>query len=91
MDSTKRIVWRGWIFDPNQSPSSIRPLVKHKGDKLFAYGECTRTIMNALRASMTAARSAGAPGSLTIARSAAMSRAMLGRKQEHGCDKRLSL
>jgi hypothetical protein len=37
------------IFDPNQSPGSIRPVVKRKGDKLFAYGECTRAIMNALR------------------------------------------
>jgi hypothetical protein len=37
------------IFDPSQSPESIRPVVKRKGDKLFAYGECTRAIMNALR------------------------------------------
>ncbi len=37
------------IFDPNQSPETIRPVVKRKGDKLFAYGECTRAIMNALR------------------------------------------
>jgi hypothetical protein len=37
------------IFDPNQSPGSIRPVVKRKGDKLFAYGECTRAIMNASR------------------------------------------
>jgi hypothetical protein len=37
------------IFDPSQSPESIRPIVKRKSDKLFAYGECTRAIMNALR------------------------------------------
>jgi hypothetical protein len=37
------------VFDPNQSPGSIRPVVKRKGDKMFAYGECARAIMNALR------------------------------------------
>jgi hypothetical protein len=37
------------IFDPNQSPESIRPIVKRKGDKLFAYGDCTRAILNVLR------------------------------------------
>jgi hypothetical protein len=37
------------IFDPTLSPESIRPVVKRKGDKLFAYGECTRAIANALR------------------------------------------
>jgi hypothetical protein len=37
------------IFDPNRSPDSIRPVVKRKGDKLFAYGECMRAIMNTLR------------------------------------------
>jgi hypothetical protein len=27
------------IFDPNQSPENIRPVVKRKGDKLFSYGD----------------------------------------------------
>jgi hypothetical protein len=50
------------IFDSSQSPGSIRPVVKRKGDKLFAYGECTRAIMNALRVAsdpMTAQQIAG--------------------------------
>jgi hypothetical protein len=37
------------IFDPNQSPESIRPVVKRKGDKLFTYGDCPRAILNVLR------------------------------------------
>jgi hypothetical protein len=37
------------IFDPAQTPENILPVVKRKGDKLFAYGECTRAIMNTLR------------------------------------------
>jgi len=41
------------IFDPTLSPENIRPVVKRKGDKLFAYGECMRAVANALR---TAAR-----------------------------------
>jgi len=37
------------VFDPNCHPEKIRPVVKRKGEKLFAYGECTRAILNALR------------------------------------------
>src|ERR1700733_13596603 len=37
------------VFDPSQRPEKIRPVVKRKGDKLFAYGECTRAILNTLR------------------------------------------
>jgi phosphoglycolate phosphatase-like HAD superfamily hydrolase len=37
------------VFDPRQHPEKIRPVVKRKGDKLFAYGECTRAILNTLR------------------------------------------
>ena len=37
------------VFDPHQHPEKIRPVVKRKGDKMFAYGECTRAILNALR------------------------------------------
>ena len=37
------------VFDPHQHPEKIRPVVKRKGDKLFAYGECTRAILNVLR------------------------------------------
>jgi hypothetical protein len=37
------------IFDPNQSPESIRPVVKRKGDKLFSYGDCPRAVLNVLR------------------------------------------
>jgi hypothetical protein len=41
------------IFDPTQTPENIRPVVKRKGDKLFAqlfaYGECPRAIANAVR------------------------------------------
>src|SRR6202041_1144466 len=37
------------VFDPHQHPEKIRPVIKRKGDKLFAYGECTRAILNALR------------------------------------------
>ena len=37
------------VFDPAQHPEKIRPVVKRKGDKLFAYGECTRAILNVLR------------------------------------------
>ena len=37
------------VFDPKQHPEKIRPVVKRKGDRLFAYGECTRAILNVLR------------------------------------------
>ena len=37
------------VFDPKQRPDKIRPAVKRKGDKLFAYGQCSRAILNALR------------------------------------------
>jgi hypothetical protein len=37
------------VFDTHQHPEKIRPVVKRKGDKLFAYGECTRAILNVLR------------------------------------------
>ncbi len=37
------------MFDPSQSPESIPPVVNRKGDRLSAYGGCTRVIMNALR------------------------------------------
>ena len=39
------------VFDPRQHPEKIRPVIKRKrkGDKMFAYGECTRAILNALR------------------------------------------
>src|SRR5277367_758749 len=37
------------VFDPRQHPEKIRPVVKRKSDKLFAYGECTRAILNVLR------------------------------------------
>jgi hypothetical protein len=37
------------IFDPNQSPETIRPVVKRKGDKLFSYGDCPRAVLNVLR------------------------------------------
>jgi hypothetical protein len=37
------------VFDPRQHPEKIRPVVKRKGDRLFAYGECTRAILNTLR------------------------------------------
>jgi hypothetical protein len=37
------------IFDPNQSPESIRPVAKRTGDKLFAYGDCPRAVLNVLR------------------------------------------
>jgi hypothetical protein len=37
------------VFDPRQHPEKIRPVVKRKSDKLFAYGKCTRAILNVLR------------------------------------------
>ena len=37
------------VLDPNCHPVTIRLVVKRKGDKLFAYGECTRAILNTLR------------------------------------------
>src|SRR5271154_4943073 len=37
------------VFDPSQHPEKIRPVVKHRGDRMFGYGECTRAILNALR------------------------------------------
>ncbi len=36
-------------IDPRQDPEKIRTVVKRKGDRMFAYGECTRAILNALR------------------------------------------
>lgn len=37
------------VFDPSQTPEKIRPVIKRKGERLFAYGECTRAILNAMR------------------------------------------
>src|SRR5271163_4886273 len=37
------------VLDPNQRPEKIRPVVKRRGDRMFAYGECSRAVLNALR------------------------------------------
>jgi hypothetical protein len=37
------------VFDPSQHPEKIRPIVKRRGARMFAHGECTRAILNALR------------------------------------------
>jgi hypothetical protein len=37
------------VFDPSQHPEKIRPVIKRKGNKLFADGKCTRAILNVLR------------------------------------------
>jgi hypothetical protein len=37
------------VFDPNQRPDKIRPVVKRKGPKILPYGECARAILNVLR------------------------------------------
>ena len=35
------------VYKPNSD--QLDQFIKRKGDKLFAYGECTRAILNALR------------------------------------------
>ncbi len=37
------------VFDPNQSPDKIRPVVRRKGAKMFRYGECSRAVLDMLR------------------------------------------
>ena len=37
------------VFDPSRHPEKIRPVAKRKSGNLFAYGECTRAVLNVLR------------------------------------------
>ena len=46
LDAVDRILR---VFDPNQGPEKIRPIVKRRGDRMFGYGECARAVLDALR------------------------------------------